>query len=388
MIRSARCVRRGLVGVIVSTLMLTVAADGVAQDPCEFTRGNVTDETGLNVVDLNDAVDLLGYLFLATAGATPECRDAADVNDNGFVELGDYLFLVNFLVHDGPPPPPPFPDMGVDPTPGISVPDVRDERFIFKIGNAIGFPSNTGLEIPLMITNGLGIEGFQMVFEYDGTALRIDEFRLEETVLAQYSDRSYIIYQFFNRDGVSHAGLSALLNYDPPLSGQTIAPGEDQLVAVIVVGVQLTAEPKQTTRIRFVDGVTFPGSKLPEERLAPIHNFVVLSNDVLRPVFSVDPGNGTVVIETGFIRGDTNQDRRVDISDSVFLLQYLFYGGSAPVCDDAADINNDSKIDIADAIFILNYLFRGSAQPPAPFPAPGLDPEIGNAEVDPLDCDQ
>jgi hypothetical protein len=356
-----------------------------AHAQCEFIRGNVTNETGVDAVDLNDAVDLLAYLFLGTFGSRPECRDAADVNDNGFVEVSDYLYLVTFLFHEGPPPPAPFPNRGVDPTPGASAPEQRDERFTYRIGHAVGFPSHTGLEIPLTLSSQVAIEGLQMVLEYDGNLLRIDEFRLEETALAEFSDRSYIIYQFFNRDGTSHAGLSALLNWDPPLSGMTIPAGEDQILAMIVAGVQLTAVP-QTTRIRFVDGVVFPGP-IPDDARPEVHNFVVVDNNVLRPVLSAGADDGVVEIMNAFIRGDSNLDRRVDISDSIFLLQYLFYGGPRPQCLDSADINNDSKVDLSDTIFVLNYLFKGGPQPPAPYPAPGLDPEINNTDVDALGCD-
>jgi hypothetical protein len=37
-----------------------------------------------------------------------------------------------------------------------------------------------------------------------------------------------------------------------------------------------------------------------------------------------------------FARGDTNADGRVDVSDSVFVLNYLFIGGREPPCLDAA----------------------------------------------------
>ena len=374
---------RGTVSIVVLTLSLLLAFVRLDAQ-CEFVRGDMVNlsDSGLGIVDANDAVFLLGYLFLGTAGSIPACPDAADANDNGFVEIGDYLYLIRFLFHDGPPPPAPFPDSGTDSTPDVSVAEERDSRFRYKIGSAIGFPSNTGLEIPLTISNEIGIEGMQMVLEYDGNSVRVDEFRLENTVLEEFADNSYIIYQFFNRAGTSHVGLSAILDWEPPLSGATIAAGEDQLAAIMVVAIQLTAEPSQVTRMRFVDGVKFPGA-VPEDQLAVVHNFVVFGDEVVRPV--LDDNGGVVEIKPAFIRGDANQDRGVDISDSVFLLSYLFYGGTAPACDDAADANNDAGIDLADPIFVLNYLFQGAAQPPAPYPAPGLDPEINNPN-DTLDC--
>ncbi|HLU50035.1 MAG TPA: choice-of-anchor Q domain-containing protein, partial [Planctomycetota bacterium] len=71
-----------------------------------------------------------------------------------------------------------------------------------------------------------------------------------------------------------------------------------------------------------------------------------------------------------FRRGDANLDAKLDLSDAVFVLDGLFEGGTAPVCDDAADVNDDGRIDISDPIVALRYLFLGA---PASIAAPGLD---------------
>jgi hypothetical protein len=74
----------------------------------------------------------------------------------------------------------------------------------------------------------------------------------------------------------------------------------------------------------------------------------------------------------GFIRGDTNSDGRVDVSDAVFSLMCLF-GGATALCEDANDVNDQGDLTIADPIYLLGYLFAGTAEPPAPFPDPGSD---------------
>ena len=43
--------------------------------------------------------------------------DAADVNDDGAIDLDDAFYLSSYLNAAGPPPPPPFPTAGTDPTP-------------------------------------------------------------------------------------------------------------------------------------------------------------------------------------------------------------------------------------------------------------------------------
>ena len=105
------------------------------------------------------------------------------------------------------------------------------------------------------------------------------------------------------------------------------------------------------------------------------------------PVFiSTSLGDATAVesFTYGFIRGDFNGDGSVSIADPLPLLEYLFTGGAAPECFDAADANDDLIVDVADPVYVLQYLFdpMGNPAPPLPFPEAGLDPVGG----DPFDC--
>ena len=84
-----------------------------------------------------------------------------------------------------------------------------------------------------------------------------------------------------------------------------------------------------------------------------------------------------------FVRGDTNSDGRVDLSDVVAVLRYLFAARAAPSCLRTADANDNGEVDIADAVYILGYLFGGGPVLPAPFPGCGFD---GTADA--LGCER
>ncbi|MBM3789545.1 MAG: DUF1565 domain-containing protein [Acidobacteria bacterium] len=75
-----------------------------------------------------------------------------------------------------------------------------------------------------------------------------------------------------------------------------------------------------------------------------------------------------------FIRGDANRDLRLDLSDPINILTYLFADSDTPACLDVYDVNDDGELDIGDPIGLLNYLFAGSSAPMAPFPFAGKDP--------------
>ena len=79
-----------------------------------------------------------------------------------------------------------------------------------------------------------------------------------------------------------------------------------------------------------------------------------------------------------FVRGDTNADGTIDITDPIYALGYLFSNGPA-TCLNALDANDDNGVDISDAINLLGYLFGGGAAPPAPVIC-GPDPTPGAIE--------
>jgi hypothetical protein len=88
-----------------------------------------------------------------------------------------------------------------------------------------------------------------------------------------------------------------------------------------------------------------------------------------------------LALSLDFIRGDVNRDQTVDIGDPVTLLNFLFLGGLAPPCMDAADSNDDGTIDLADSTATLTALFLGGTPLPEPS-SPG-----GDSTLDDLSCD-
>jgi hypothetical protein len=61
--------------------------------------------------------------------------------------------------------------------------------------------------------------------------------------------------------------------------------------------------------------------------------------------------------------GDANSDGMVDISDVVYLIAYIFSGGSAPSPLLAGDANCDTMVDISDVVYLIAYIFSGGQAP-------------------------
>jgi hypothetical protein len=64
-----------------------------------------------------------------------------------------------------------------------------------------------------------------------------------------------------------------------------------------------------------------------------------------------------------YVCGDASGDGTVDISDAVYLISYIFSGGSAPAPLLAGDANCDLTVDISDAVYLISYIFSGGPAP-------------------------
>lgn len=57
------------------------------------------------------------------------------------------------------------------------------------------------------------------------------------------------------------------------------------------------------------------------------------------------------------IAGDANGDGGINVSDAVYLINFIFVGGDPPVDVHAADVNDDCTVNVSDAVCIINYVF-------------------------------
>lgn len=79
-----------------------------------FRRGDANCDTK---IDLADAVVILNHLFVDNStGNTLPCMDALDLNDDGYLDVSDCVYLLAFTFSSMDAPPAPFPGLGIDPT--------------------------------------------------------------------------------------------------------------------------------------------------------------------------------------------------------------------------------------------------------------------------------
>ncbi|MCK4372370.1 MAG: dockerin type I repeat-containing protein, partial [candidate division Zixibacteria bacterium] len=68
-----------------------------------------------------------------------------------------------------------------------------------------------------------------------------------------------------------------------------------------------------------------------------------------------------------FICGDVDGDGLpVNISDLVYLVDYMFTAGPPPPNMEMADVDGSGDIDISDLVYLVDYMFNGGPEPVCP----------------------
>ncbi len=104
----------------------------------------------------------------------------------------------------------------------------------------------------------------------------------------------------------------------------------------------------------------------------PVSTVVVVNGASIPPTSNAGTVTSFVPPITSHVRGDSNNDSKVNIADGIHMLTALFQAGPTSDCESAADANGDGTFDQADAIFVFNYRFLDGPAPSAPFPDCGV----------------
>jgi hypothetical protein len=258
------------------------------------------------------------------------------------------------------------------PAPVTPLPDINA---LFKIQSAAAGAGGT-VTVPLIIKADAEVQSFSFSVDFD-----------EEVLDALAIERL-----FQKPDGTEYGFASLTINNRNDTPGSA-GIDEGYLVGGVVfsqvdrcnnlpanresevLGFRFRVKPgtqAASTEVKFIDGAKSPGD--------PVRNVLVAMGQLYTPElassFVFFDGRITVLPEiTTFVRGDSNGEGLVDLSDAAHALTYLFLGGERPACYDAADATDDGVVDIADPILVLTSLFLGTGTTiPPPYPQRGEDP--------------
>ena len=246
---------------------------------------------------------------------------------------------------------------------------------VFELRDATGFPG-AAVDVPFLIESTFPSQGFSYSVDFDEEVLRVTQV---ERLFQRPSGTPYEFQRFeFNNDNEFPGNTGILEGYLVGAAIISLADTEDvlppgQRVPVLDFRfiVQTDAPPGPTE-------LTFTGGAIGGDG-APVNNRLIAGGREITPeaadsfVFI----NGLINIIPDvivFIRGDSNRDRRVDVSDAIRTLTFLFLGGDPLACPDAADADDDGGVNLTDAVYTLDFLFKGGPSLLPPYPLDGVDP--------------
>jgi hypothetical protein len=104
---------------------------------------------------------------------------------------------------------------------------------------------------------------------------------------------------------------------------------------------------------------TYDLSSYPLGSMAQVRFRFVSNEDWIEEGFYIDD----VKVGPLYISGDTDGDEYVNVTDVVFLINYLFKSGMTPAPLLAGDVNCNFEVDVTDVVYLINYLFKNGPPP-------------------------
>lgn len=86
------------------------------------------------------------------------------------------------------------------------------------------------------------------------------------------------------------------------------------------------------------------------------------------PNFALNAGYWQNFAAASYTCGDVDGNNQIDITDAVFLVNYIFASGAPPDPLERGDVDCNNQVDITDAVYIVNYIFASGAVPCAACP--------------------
>jgi len=247
--------------------------------------------------------------------------------------------------------------------PGIQVNESQNRIWVDDVRV---FPGMESVYIPVELSHDVSVQALQVAATFDPLHLDITSVDFLLTNLRSLG-AELLAFNISNNPELPYITAGIIFDIEPPYDGRTLPPGENHRILNIVADISPGAPIDGSTTVWLENGIGEP----------PLENILTVDSRTVLPRIGKA---GTVffapeeLVREVFVRGDSDGNGQVNISDAVVLLGYLFLGEAPVTCLDAADANDSGTINVADAAYSLNFLFRGGMIPPPPFPTPGLDP--------------
>ena len=228
---------------------------------------------------------------------------------------------------------------------------------VLRVAESEGPIGGNRIPVDILCTSDEALTGVSFAVSYETSELTMNEVSTENLLT---NEASFAAANIDNESGITTFGIVMSLTDTTP----NIPVAEELVIARLLVSISAELSVGDRARVELASGIGSPPVELEYTTVA--------KGRVVSPLAM--PGQVTALAGATFLRGDSDQNGTIQLTDAVFLLDYLFRGGRVLSCEDAADSNDDGRIDISDGILILRFLFSGGDRPRMPFPRAGMDP--------------
>ena len=211
---------------------------------------------------------------------------------------------------------------------------------IMSVDNAVGVPGQSGLIIKITGMWEIELDAYQMCLYYDYNQIEIVDVTFEGTI-GETAD--------FTPVDLSTPGMITAAAIWLPSEYPSYGAG---VLFNLVINIKSDADVGDTV----LDLDNYLGDPTVRCKYTPPDGG---AGDEIYPILI----DGILTI-SDHICGDVNGSGNVDIDDVVYLINYIFAGGPAPVPQECiGDANGSGNVDIDDVVYIISYIFTGGPPP-------------------------
>jgi len=287
-------------------------------------------------------------------------------------------------------------------TSGLSVEVGTEQSYTVNFRDPrVAINSGSSVTIPIMIQNTpKAVDGFSFGVKHDAAALDLVDVTTADglrTVLGTTPEDTS--FQVINKTPAGGAGFTVAFVISTRDPAKVLDPAKSPHHVFDV-----------TYRAKLASGSTEVDvtDQLGQPKVEVILDLFGVAQRPKPPATNPPPTKITVDVtavttEKPFLRGDADQNHRITVTDAIGILRYQFdaqnllpvFQPTVAKCLIAFNVNGDTNasqeeaevnVDLSDAIYLFNYLFLSGTKPPEPFGAGNACAAFTGKATDRMKC--
>jgi Dockerin type I domain len=307
----------------------------------EYECGNTNGDHGVNV---SDAVWTMNYLFQEFG---PPMGDP-DVDECGSTNISDIIYGVDYVMIGGPPP--------CNGSVNCYLP-TGDNKIMLECPEVAVVGSEDSVAIAVYLSTDTLTRGFSLGLIWNSNDIQASSVDYTGSLLESYSDLWRFHFLTFPSSSPDKNKV-IISSHDPNFTttfGPNALPAQD---SSLLFKLWFTIPPETPEQVVDIDTISFFVTNPDIEYILAVHG-----GGSIKPAY-YDCGTADLMISNqDYICGDANGDEFVNVSDAVWIINYVFVGGDAPNPMAAGDVNCDATVNVSDAVVIINFVFVGGYAP-------------------------